>query len=131
LFNDRSPSERLGFRRLIFVFVFYLFTSAARPRSDSRLFSMPNASDFNNFAARLQPMLLFQSIHIFKIKLLLSSLLVIWTILRLRTVARTFSAVVGPLVIVERAKVFEKIGTVQSTGEEAESTPVKELTLKK
>ncbi|CAN6991129.1 unnamed protein product [Brassica rapa subsp. trilocularis] len=51
---------------------------------------MPNASDFNNFAARLQPMLLFQSIHIFKIKLLLSSLLVIWTILRLRTVARQF-----------------------------------------
>ncbi|KAG5415867.1 hypothetical protein IGI04_003434 [Brassica rapa subsp. trilocularis] len=30
---------------------------------------------------------------------------------------RTFSAVVGPLVIVERVKVFEKIGTVQSTGE--------------
>ncbi|KAL0784695.1 hypothetical protein YC2023_034577 [Brassica napus] len=44
---------------------------------------------------------------------------------------RTFSAVVGPLVIVEKVKVFEKIGTVQSTGEEAESTSVKELTLKK
>ena len=45
LFHRRGPTEaRLGLRRLFFVFVSYIFISAARPRRDSRLFNIPNAS---------------------------------------------------------------------------------------